>query len=336
MQIGDIIWLKHTGEAAEIIAILGMGMVKVKILESQIEIPVFEEDLSSVSIQIERQSEQAPTASSGPASILQFKMDPSQCGCFIAFIPLFDKSQEMKGLQAFLINNTLLPFHYQWQVSLDNNTPKTNGFLNSGAVIQLDQYPIDALNDGPRFKFSFNYQATDGAQLFQEKEWKPKASTLFKRLDFAPLLDKQAYIVRLFEELEAKGDSPEDLNEYAKTAAKSRQSFASQPDEKPVHQPDVQTYAEFPDEIDLHIELLHKNAQKLSDGEKLHLQLRTFESYLNKAIQMGLPRIFVIHGIGKGRLKSEITQRLQYHPFVKEFRNEYHPKYGYGATEIFL
>jgi dsDNA-specific endonuclease/ATPase MutS2 len=42
----------------------------------------------------------------------------------------------------------------------------------------------------------------------------------------------------------------------------------------------------------------------------------------------------VIHGLGKGKLKNEIATRLINHPEVKTFKNEYHPKYGFGATEI--
>jgi len=38
--------------------------------------------------------------------------------------------------------------------------------------------------------------------------------------------------------------------------------------------------------------------------------------------------------IGKGRLRNEIASRLVQMPEVKTFKNEYHPNYGFGATEV--
>lgn len=61
-----------------------------------------------------------------------------------------------------------------------------------------------------------------------------------------------------------------------------------------------------------------------------------FEAFLSKAVRLGVPSVFIIHGVGKGVLKDAISQRLKQHPNVAEFRNEYHPKYGWGATEVFF
>ena len=68
--------------------------------------------------------------------------------------------------------------------------------------------------------------------------------------------------------------------------------------------------------------------------EKLQLQLDHFEQYIDKAIRLGVPRIYVIHGIGKGKLKNMIASRLIQNPQIKTFKNEYHPRYGWGATEV--
>jgi dsDNA-specific endonuclease/ATPase MutS2 len=44
----------------------------------------------------------------------------------------------------------------------------------------------------------------------------------------------------------------------------------------------------------------------------------------------------VIHGVGSGRLRDEIHDLLRLKREVKSFVNQYHPSYGYGATEIYL
>ena len=74
----------------------------------------------------------------------------------------------------------------------------------------------------------------------------------------------------------------------------------------------------------------------MSNAEIVRIQLAAFENYLNKAINLGVDRFFVIHGLGKGRLRNEIATRLLKHPQVQTFKNEYHAKYGYGATEVVL
>ncbi|MBK7408795.1 MAG: Smr/MutS family protein [Saprospirales bacterium] len=98
--------------------------------------------------------------------------------------------------------------------------------------------------------------------------------------------------------------------------------------------PGLQEFAEFVNEIDLHIERLTDRHAKLGNAEILRIQMAHFEAFLNKANRLGIASIFVIHGVGKGVLRDAIAERLRRHPEVREFKNEYHPKYGWGATEI--
>jgi dsDNA-specific endonuclease/ATPase MutS2 len=44
----------------------------------------------------------------------------------------------------------------------------------------------------------------------------------------------------------------------------------------------------------------------------------------------------VIHGIGEGKLRDEIHDILRLKKEVKSFVNQYDPRFGYGATEIFF
>ncbi|MBK6929627.1 MAG: Smr/MutS family protein [Saprospirales bacterium] len=47
-----------------------------------------------------------------------------------------------------------------------------------------------------------------------------------------------------------------------------------------------------------------------------------------------VPRVFIIHGVGEGKLRETIADELRRRPEVHKFKNEYHTKYGYGATEV--
>lgn len=48
------------------------------------------------------------------------------------------------------------------------------------------------------------------------------------------------------------------------------------------------------------------------------------------------PNLIVIHGVGSGKLKDEIHEILKTKKEVKTFVNQYHPNFGYGATEVYF
>ena len=89
-------------------------------------------------------------------------------------------------------------------------------------------------------------------------------------------------------------------------------------------------------ELDLHIEKLSDNWKSMNSFEKLTLQLKTLEKYIDLAVAHHLPSMIVIHGVGTGKLRDEIHEILRLRKDIKSFVNRYHPAYGYGATEIYF
>ena len=88
--------------------------------------------------------------------------------------------------------------------------------------------------------------------------------------------------------------------------------------------------------VDLHIEKLTDHWQQLNTSEILAMQLSNFEKFYELAIAHEQKTLIVIHGIGEGRLRNEIHDRLKLKKEVSSFVNQFHPQYGYGATEIFF
>jgi hypothetical protein len=88
--------------------------------------------------------------------------------------------------------------------------------------------------------------------------------------------------------------------------------------------------------IDLHIEKLSDDWKHLSNYEILSLQLKTFEKYYQLSVIHHQPSLIVIHGVGEGVLRDEIHELLRLKKEVKSYVNQYHPAYGFGATEIFF
>jgi dsDNA-specific endonuclease/ATPase MutS2 len=92
---------------------------------------------------------------------------------------------------------------------------------------------------------------------------------------------------------------------------------------------------QFETSIDLHIECLIDDHRQMTNGEILMLQIRRFEEKMRKSIAHNYQRLIVIHGMGKGVLKSEIHHILiKKYPF--EFMDAPYTEYGYGATLVLL
>jgi hypothetical protein len=87
--------------------------------------------------------------------------------------------------------------------------------------------------------------------------------------------------------------------------------------------------------IDLHFDALDA-PQHLTEGhEKLRYQMDVFENELQKAFDAGCKSIIFIHGVGNGRLKSELANRLQQKLHIS-FHDASYKEYGAGATQVNL
>jgi len=91
-----------------------------------------------------------------------------------------------------------------------------------------------------------------------------------------------------------------------------------------------------PPELDLHIEKLVEHPEKLHPAEMLAVQLARAAHYLDRASLIGLNKVYLIHGLGTGRLREELHDLLRRHPRVRSFQNSHFPRYGFGATEVLL
>jgi hypothetical protein len=86
-------------------------------------------------------------------------------------------------------------------------------------------------------------------------------------------------------------------------------------------------------EVDLHIEELVDNVSGMSNHEILSIQLERFEKELDKAIEGGVKKLIIIHGVGNGRLKREIQTILKSIAGVT-YQDASYKDYGFGATQI--
>jgi hypothetical protein len=203
----------------------------------------------------------------------------------------------------------------------------------------LEKIAFDDFNKQPEILMSLSRVSTAGVENSIAKNQKIKAKNLLQKSENLPILEAEVHILPLilknedwliFEE--KKPASVETLADYSKKVAKSSQK----PDSNLIEyrRIDLERKAYFEPEIDLHIEKLTGDFEKLSPAEIVQIQLRQADLFIQKAWEIGMDRVFLIHGIGQGRLRDMIHARLRKNENIAWFKNEYHRKFGFGATEV--
>ncbi|MDX2284757.1 MAG: Smr/MutS family protein [Bacteroidia bacterium] len=96
--------------------------------------------------------------------------------------------------------------------------------------------------------------------------------------------------------------------------------------DQPIHRPEP--------EIDLHIEALVKQPDKLNPAEILQIQLNRLEKALSDALVHHYASMVLIHGVGEGKLRAAVQDRLKRATHVKTFAPADAVKYGNGATKV--
>ncbi len=346
LAIGTRVKFKYTGEEGVVSALLGDGMVNVYLEEDDMEIPAFPEDLMRVEVAAKRQeTAHVIKLPESPAPKMPPAQEPStqyailkSLGIQLAFLPQANPDGTIHRYEVYLINDTNSPVLFSIELLLKDSSGETKHGKLEPASFQLTGLLLfDQLNEAPAYEIECRRILTNGTgpRLFKSLRIKPQQ--FFKNTRMAPLLNKQVHWYRIFENLEPEAkqaEKKEDLRAYTKEnvrlAKKDEPIYGDWRDTLP----GVQEFAEFVNEIDLHIERLTDRYQKLSNAEILRIQMGHFEAFINKAIRLGVQNVFIIHGVGKGVLRDAVTQRLRQRPEVAIIKNDYHPKYGWGATEV--
>lgn len=339
--VGTKVKLINTGDKGVITESLGGDMFIVYLEDPDMEIPASAENLERLDDRRKKPTAQfvkgkqpkpIPELTS-PA--VQYKI-LSHKGILIAFVPDYNLDGTTSHFDIKLINDTAHTILFSYHLQLEGITKKQHkSLLASAAVFELGRLSYAELNETPAFQLDCWEQKTNGTGSKLSKRIKVKPKHFFSRLATAPLVNEQAHLYIVFDKLAAppkvKKKKGEDLTTY---------TLKSAPPIKKVSYykkyADIEEFAAFKTEIDLHIEQLIGDASDKSNSEILRIQLDHFDRYISRAVQLGIKRVFVIHGLGKGVLKDAIASRLLQNPDVRTFKNEYHPRYGFGATEVLL
>ncbi len=324
LQGGDKVYLIHTGLWGTVVRLSGPDMAMVRIPGDPDEFPVHFDDMTLTAPEKKPDTKSLGSKNSVSASG-SFK--GANAGLFIA-ISVDPGLHENRKAYLFILNDTAQPVQYEALLDLPHISNKINkGEMPAHAWQELFDMPMDALNDHPGFHLKS--WTRDGLRqiAFPEFQIKIKAKSVITHQDNNVYMPFHAYFIPVPTSVSANAVIPLKTKHIPQPGmGLHRLSNIPEPEEK----------AAFETILDLHAEKLFPDPTKYTESEIFQRQLMTFDQYIEKAIRIGVPRVYVIHGVGKGKLKDNILERCQSNDYILKAVNEYHPLFGFGATEIFF
>lgn len=345
--IGSRVKLKRTGDLATVSAILGDGLIEVRLDDGLGHIPVPTDGITFP-------EDEAPTEKTDGAKYVAGKKNaPTEVeaddlgmeyaildpwGIQLCFDPVYKSDGSApERYRVYLVNDLRKSLIFSVSLHLkDTQIWERVGQLAGHATFELGDLRYDELNRSPAVSVEIREKQEMGTGPALRKVLKIKPKTFFTRTRTAPLLNRKVHHYILFRNLDREIAAPrtkEDLRSYTKKQVKEgrRTDLAN----LRYYQTglDLEAKASFPTELDLHLEALEEVPPK---GKELSTQMAHFERYLNRAIELGISRVVIIHGKGKGTLRDAIAAKLRSNAQVRSFKNGYLEKYEHGATEVFL
>ena len=313
MNIGDKVRLLRGTEQGIIRKISSSGRIEIEIEDGFI-IPAMKSEVVVIS-EAEKNyfGENAGTVKETEAPLPISA--PKDQGLYLAFLPINDQN-----LSLYLINDSHQPYlAHTSEVFGANHRTLFAGTLNPGESKKIDDRLMKEMDEWPAFLIRFIpiQNKLEKAIPAFERQMKMKATQFFKHLSKAPILGKNVYLFAM--EQTTKELDIRSLNaELNQISAKPEPVKTTKPARS----------------IDLHIEELHPDPDKLSNSEKMRIQLEVFEKNLNQALASGMDEITFIHGLGNGVLRKEIHKRLSQIQNIKYFQDTQKDQWGYGATLV--
>jgi hypothetical protein len=334
-QVGDTVLILHSNEEAEIVDIINDKMllvdvkgVKFPVYMDQVDFPYFKRFTEKKIVPGKKEKKYIDEVRKEKPS----KEPRVADGVWLTFLPVMDTDEfgdeVVEELKLHVVNRTedTLQFHYRLHYFGKPDFEIKNR-LNPFEDFYIHDIAFSDLNDNPSFDFDFTLTEPDKKRTDHfESSLKLKAKQLFTRIEEIRQKNQATFSYKLFEKYPDK--IIEDKMELGRLAAKGYKMYEASKARQHLEPPRTV--------IDLHIEKLTDDWKHLSNYEILSLQLKTFEKYYDLAQAHRQSSLIVVHGVGEGVLRDEIHDILRLKKEVKSFVNQYHPSFGYGATEIFF
>lgn len=319
IPIGTKVIIKFTGESGTVIKQIDEEMFGVQLDDMDSIVPVHGVDLRVVKAS-------QPTEMTGNHAPVNSALNLSfESGIHVVF-KSNDHHLINKKYSIHLANMTDVDYVYEYTFAMGNDVIHTESQrIASQATLPVGEMMYEDLNEKAAIHLSIARMTTAGLDPWQQRTLHLKMKQFFSKQEIG-LADGciyHHYTLTGWKTLKDPSDQ-EKLKVQASTFKKAN----------PLVRHRVISAANFETEIDLHIDKLTANHEGLDKFQKLIIQMESMKRYVDKAKSLNMDRVFLIHGIGKGRLRRDIAKYLDQDSDVLYHKNEYHPKYAYGATEV--
>ena len=334
-QVGDKVLILHSNEEAEVIDIIDRKMLLVEVngvsfpvYMDQVDFPYYKRFTEKKAQPVQKTRRFVDDIRKEKATQQQREED----GVWLTFLPVMDTDEfgdtVVEELKLHLVNHTRLAYQFVYKCCYFGKPDlEIKNTVHPFQDFYLHDIAFENLNDSPSFEFEFTLTEPDKKRAAHtESVVRLKPKQLFARIEELKQQNQATFSHLLFEKYPDR--AAEDKVELGSLAAKGFKIYDASKARQ--HLEPARTV------VDLHIEKLTDNWKRMSNYEMLSLQLRTFEKYYDLAVAHHQPTLIVIHGVGEGVLRNEVHDILRLKKEVKSFVNQYHPAFGYGATEIYF
>lgn len=334
-QIGDKVLILHSGEEAEVVDVINDQMLLVDVKGVSFPVYMDQVDFPYFKMFTEQRKQPALKEKQFIDNIKKEKQGSHakiEDGVRLTFLPVLEagamneEELNIKEFKLHVVNNTSTPYHFIYALHFfDKPDFELKNTLHPFEDFYLHDIAFEDLNDNPSFEFEFQLVNPDKAKEdYIDRVVRLKPKQIFASLQKLKENNNATFSHLLFEKYpERKFEESVELSDRLKSGAKIYNAGDSR-----------QHLEQARSVIDLHIEKLTAAFRGMSNFEMLNLQLKTFDKYYHLSVLHRQPSLIVIHGIGEGKLKEEIHNLLRQKSENIRFSNEFHPRYGFGATEI--
>lgn len=333
-QVGDIVLVMHSNEEGEVVDIINDKMVMIDVkgvkfpaYTDQIDFPYFKRFTEKKLFSPQKEKKYVDDIKTEKSTPRERKTD----GVWLTFLPVITTDEfgddVVDELKLHLLNRTETAYRFDYKQAFFGKPEfELKNTIHPFEDFYLHDVPFEDMSDGPIFEFEFSLLNPDKSKAeICTASLKLKPKQLFARIDEIRSKNEASFSYRLFDIYpdRVEEENPEPGYSIATPGFIDAGHLKNQLEP-------ARTV------IDLHIEKLTDHWQQMTNLEIIGLQLKTFEKYYDLALAHLQPSLIVIHGVGSGRLRDEIHELLKHRKEVKTFVNQYDPRFGYGATEIFF
>jgi hypothetical protein len=334
-QVGDTVLILHSNEEGKVVDIINDKMLTVDVkgvsfpvYMDQVDFPYFKRFTEKKILPSKKEKQFVDDVRKEKTS----REPRVEDGVWLTFLPVMDIDEfgdvVVEDLKLHLINHTSSTYQFIYTLHYFGKPDfELKNTIHPFEDFYLHDIEFETLNDSPSFEFDFNLAPPDKKKADHfEAAVKLKPKQLFAKIEELKEKNLAHFSQLLFEQYPDR--VYDDTIEMGKLAAKGYKIYEASKARQ--HLEPARSV------VDLHIEKLTDEYRRMSNYEIVSLQLKTFEKYYDLALHHHLPSFIVIHGVGEGVLRDEIHAILRLKREVKSFVNQYHPNFGYGATEIFF